>query len=158
MTRTSKSLIAGLFGAGLLCGAAQAQGLYDNDYANSMGGSSYDSNSPSAYSYPQPVYNDADESVTVQAPRHAIQKQQMLGRFNGEVNPVRYTASAVVGFNDLNLSRASDRQRLHDRIIGTARNLCSQLSNASPIPSDQDERQECVRTASINAMRDAGIG
>jgi UrcA family protein len=157
MTNTRKSLIAGLLGAGLLCGAAQAQGLYDNDYANSMGGSSYD-NSPSAYSNRQPFYNDTDESVTVQAPRHAIQKQQILGRYNGEVNPVRYTASAVVAFNDLDLSRATDRQMLHDRIIGTARNVCGQLSDASPVPSDQDERQECVRNASINAMHDAGIG
>ena len=140
MTNTRKSLMAGLLGAGLLCGAAQAQGLYDNDYGNS----------PSLYS--------DNESVTVEAPRHAIHKQQMLGRYNGEVNPVRYTASAVVAFNDLDLSRATDRQMLHDRIIGTARNVCGQLSDASPVPSDQDERQECVRNASINAMHDAGIG
>ena len=157
MTKTSKSLMAGMFGVALMCGAAHAQGLYDNDYARSNS-DAYGSSYSGSYSSNPDYSYDSDESVTVQAPRHAIQKQQMLGRYNGEVNPVRYTSSATVAFNDLDLSRASDRQMLQDRIIGTARNLCSQLSNATPVPSDQDERQECVRTASINAMHDAGIG
>jgi UrcA family protein len=154
MRNTTRSLLAGLFGVGLLCGAAQAQGLYDNDYARSDSGA-YGSTYTGSYSD-----RDSNESVTVQAPHGGgdIQKKQLIGRHNGEINPVQYSLSSTVSFADLDLSRSSDREMLHARILGTARDLCGQLSSASPIPSDQDENRECVRSAANNAMRDAGIG
>ena len=131
----------------LLCGAgvASAQDYSFNDrpgYQDSYGR----------------VYDDqpgpASETIIVH-PNDYIEEQQLLGRYNGEINPQAYTISRQVDLSDLDLRRSADREELHERIYQTASDLCAELDARVPgLAGDRSADRECVRDATRNAMRD----
>jgi UrcA family protein len=131
--------MAGTFAAALLwgAGAAMAQDRYAGPYPTD---DYYDRAPPS-------------ETVIVR-PYNWIEKRQLVGRINGEINPVELSISTPVSFGDLDLRRDSDFRELHDRILDTARGLCAQLARHEPGLNDTDGNNECVRTATRNAMDD----
>lgn len=129
---------------GLLCaaGAAKAQ-YYDRDYDPAYGERVYD-----------PV---AGETVIVRPYYDRVEKRQLLGRINGEVNPTEYTISEPVNIADLDLSSAAGHQELWFRVHQSARHLCHELNVQVPqLRGDSSADRECVRTATRNAMLDAG--
>jgi UrcA family protein len=100
------------------------------------------------------VYGDT-ERVIVRPDYDYIRKHQVLGRVNGEVNPTAYSLSRPVDLADLDLSRASDRQEMRNRVYETAVNLCYELDDRVPgLRADDSGDRECVRTATRNAIRD----
>ena len=131
-----------MIGAALLCGAGLAKA---QDY-----GRPYDS----------PQYSDdraapADETVIVHPYRDPVEKRQLLGRIDGEINPVALSISRPVVFSDLNLSSEADYRELQDRIHDTATDLCAELDARAPeLRGDRDADRECVRNATRNAMRE----
>ena len=139
-----KSRIA-LFGSvmlGLVCsaGVAQAQ-YYDRDYDPASADRVYD-----------PV---AGETVIVRPYYDRVEKQQRIGRINGEVNPTEYTIAQPVDFSDLDISSGAGHQELWLRVHQTARQLCHELNVQVPqLRGDESADRECVRTATRNAMRD----
>ncbi len=101
------------------------------------------------------VYDDRPETVIVNPYYDQVEKQQLLGRINGEVVPVEFSISQPVNFSDLNLSRDADCLELHARVRATARDLCAELDAGVPeLRGDRDADRECVRTTTLNAMRD----
>jgi UrcA family protein len=147
----TKSRIA-LFGSAMvvaLCGAcvANAQDYHESYY----GGATYR------------TYDDRMEPVTetviVRPDYDVIEKQQLFGRVNGEMDPQAYTISRPVNFSDLDLSRNGDRAELHARIHETASDMCAELDARVPgLAGDRSADQECVRNATRNAMRDVMEG
>ena len=127
---------------GLLCAAGVAKAQY------------YDREDPAYYS--DRVYDPvAGETVIVRPYYDRVQKQQRLGRINGEVNPTEYTISEPVNFADLDLSTGAGHQELWLRVHQTARYLCHELNVQVPqLRGDESADRECVRTATRNAMRD----
>ena len=130
----------------LLCGAGLAKA---QDYD-----SSYDSRAYYDYAArPVPV----TETVIVHPyyDYDRVEKRQLAGRINGEVNPTEYSLSRPVVFSDLDLTRDADYLELRARVRDTAADLCAELDARVPqlrgYPSDD---RECVRTATRNAMRD----
>ncbi len=108
------------------------------------------------YGSDERMYADAPESVTVRPYYPRVEKRQILGRVNGEINPTAYSLSRPVGTGDLDLTYASDRQELRDRVYETAVNLCYALDDQVPsLRNNESGDRECVRTATRNAMRDA---
>jgi UrcA family protein len=104
----------------------------------------------------RPYYYDreAGETVIVR-PYDRVEKRQLVGRINGEVNPTAYTLSRPVDFSDLDLSRYLDRLELRDRVRHTAEDLCAELNAQVPqLRGDRSADRECIRTATRNAMRD----
>ena len=103
------------------------------------------------------VYDNGTETVIVHPDYDDVEKRQLIGRINGEVNPTEYTISRPVDFSDLDLSRGIDRQELWLRVHQTSRDLCHQLNVQVPqLRGDSSADRECVRTATRNAMRDVG--
>lgn len=144
MTKGRIALLGSTMAALLLCGAgvAKAQGYYDPGYRDGYGR----------------VYDDqpgpASETIIVH-PNDYIEEQQMLGRYNGEINPQAYTISRQVDLSDLDLRRGADRDALHERIYQTASDLCAELDARVPgLAGDTSADRECVRDATRNAMRD----
>jgi len=90
--------------AALLCtaGVAKAQDYYDR-YGR--------------------VYDNGTETVIVHPDYDDIEKRQLLGRVNGEVNPTEYTLSRPVNFSDLDLTSDEDYLELKARVRITAENL-----------------------------------
>jgi UrcA family protein len=126
----------------LLCGAGLAKAQdYDRPYETA-------------------AYNDydsrpADETVIVHPYYDQVEKRQLMGRINGEINPVELSISRPVSFSDLNLAREADYRELRDRIHDTATDLCAELDARVPeLRGDRDADRECVRNATRNAMRD----
>jgi UrcA family protein len=123
-------------GAALLCGAgvAKAQGYggyYDRIYRG-----------------------DQPENVTVH-PEDRVEKRQVLGNVNGEIDPVEYTISRPVNISDLDPSKDADSSALRDRVAENAADLCAELDERFPaLRGDRDADKECVRTATRNAMRE----
>ncbi len=139
----TKSRIVACAMALLLCGAGAAGAQEYRDY-NDGYNRAYDA---------EPA-GPASETIIVH-PNDVIEEQQMLGRYNGEINPQAYTISRQVDLSDLNLARGQDRAALHDRIEQTAANLCAELDARVPgLSGDRDADRECVRDATRNAMRD----
>ena len=100
------------------------------------------------------VYDNGTESVIVH-PYYGIEKRQVLGRVNGEVNPTEYTLSRPVSFSDLDLTSDNDYLELKARVRATAEDLCAELDYRVPqLRGDTSADRECVRTATRNAMRD----
>jgi UrcA family protein len=135
MKRHSFALMGSALAA-LLCtaGMAKAQDYYDR----------YDR-----------VYDNGTETVIVHPDYDDIEKRQLLGRVNGEVNPTEYTLSRPVSFSDLDLTRDEDYLELKARVRITAENLCAELNDRVPqLRGDTSADRECVRTATRNAMRD----
>ena len=122
--------------AALLCGTAQAQ----------------------YYSDERPTYyydRDAGETVIVRPNYDRVEKRQLIGRINGEINPTEYSLSRPVTFSDLDLTQYLDRLELRDRVRHTAENLCFELEARVPeLRGDRSASRECVRSATRNAMRD----
>jgi UrcA family protein len=145
MTKNRIALLgSALMGAALLCGAGLAKA---QDYSRT---------------YESPAYNGyddrvapADETVIVHPYYDRVEKQQLLGRIDGEINPVALSISHPVRFSDLNLSREADYRELRARIHDTATDLCAELDARVPeLRGDRDADRECVRNATRNAMRD----
>lgn len=142
----SKSRIAilgsAMLGAALLCGGAVAQ----------------------EYGPPPGYYDDyrgpPTESVIVHPyyPPY-VEKRQMVGRINGEVDPTEFRLSQPVSFSDLNLSNPGDREELRLRIRHTARELCFELDAQVPqLRGSPSEDRDCVQRATREAMRDVYYG
>jgi UrcA family protein len=139
------SMIAGTFAATLLCGAAMAQ-----DYSDSTAGPRPEN------SYPGNGYYDTAPGETIIVrPYRRIEKRQLVGRINGEIDPVELSISQPVSFSDLDLTRNAGVEELHARILDTARGLCAELERQDANLRDTDGNRECVRTATENAMNDA---
>src|SRR5437762_2806343 len=131
MTRNIALLGSAVLAAGLVCGVAKAQ-----DYT-------YDR-----------VYDDRTETVIVHPYYDQIEKRQVLGRVNGEVNPTEFTISRPVSFSDLDLTRDADYLELRERVRATAADLCFQLDTQVPeLRGDRSADRECIRDATRNAMR-----
>jgi len=142
MTKGKITLLGSAMAA-LLCGAGLASAQdYDSRY-----------DSPTYYDrYDRPV---ADETIIVRPDYDWIEKRQLVGHINGEVNPTEYTISRPVSFSDLNLSNDADYIELRERVRATARDLCAELDERVPqLRGDASADRECVRTATRNAMRD----
>jgi UrcA family protein len=141
MTKNRIALLgSAMMGAALLFGAGLAKA---QDYVR------YDDSR--YYSYD----DRAGETVIVHPDYDRVEKRQLLGRIDGEVNPVELSLSRPVNFSDLNLSSPADAMELRIRIHSTARDLCAELVEREPqLRGDSSGDQECVRTATRNAMRD----
>jgi UrcA family protein len=131
-----------------LCGARAASA---QDY-------SFDNGAHGGTGYYDRGYDDrvgpASETIIVH-PNDVIEEQQLLGRYDGEINPQAYSISRPVSFSDLDLSRGADRAELHARVYETASDLCAELEARVPgLSGDRDADRECVRQATRNAMRD----
>jgi UrcA family protein len=145
MTKKNRNVLLGsALATALLCGAgaALAQG-----YA---GGDSYTGPAP------ENSYYDAqnNETVIVRPYYDRVEKHQLTGRFDGQMNPVKLSISHPVIYSDLDLTRRSDVRELHARIENTARSLCTEIEQQNPDLNDMDGHLECVRTATRDAMDD----
>ena len=95
------------------------------------------------------------ETVIVRPDYDYLEKRQITGRVNGEVNPTTYTMSRPVDISDLDPSNAADYIELRERIRATARDLCYRLDERVPaLRGDSSADRECIRQATRNAMRD----
>jgi UrcA family protein len=123
----------------LLCGSAAAQNYRGPDYG------------------PYTRYDAAPdtETVIVRPDYDTLEKYQVTGRINGEVNPTAYTMSRPVDISDLDPARPADYIELRERIRATARDLCYQMDERVPaLRGDTSADRECIRQATRNAMRD----
>jgi UrcA family protein len=101
------------------------------------------------------AYDDGTESVIVRPDSGFIEKHQVIGRVNGEINPTAYSLARPVDLADLDMSLASDRREMRNRVYETAVNLCYELDDRVPgLREDESADRECVRTATRNAIRD----
>jgi len=155
MTKSRIALLGSVIaGAVLLCGAgASAQDYnYSNGPYNDAGyapgnfdRSTEDRTSPVSETiivHPQPDYD-------------VIEKQQLLGRVDGDINPQAFTVSRPVTFADLDLSDPVDRAELRERVRNTAEDLCAELDARVPgLSGSRSADKECVRNATRDAMRD----
>jgi UrcA family protein len=145
-----------LLGAGVaaaLFGVAQAQdyGPYSRD-PNYVPYSRYDDHAYEARAYDDRVAPDT-ETVIVRPYYHQIEKRQIVGRVNGEVNPTEYTLSRPVSFADLDLTRDSDYLEFKSRVRDAARDMCEELDARVPqLRGDESADRECVRNATRNAV------
>ena len=144
MTKTRIALFgSAMVGAALCFGVAQAQEYNGAPYQNP--------------NYNRPGYEDgyapANETIIVNSDYDQIEKTQMVGNINGEVDPTEFSISRPVSFSDLDLSRRADYMELRDRVHETARDLCAELDARIPdLRGDRDADRECVRSATRNAM------
>jgi UrcA family protein len=135
MTKGRIALLSSvMMGAAVLCGGvAKAQG-YDPYYDR--------------------YYDGSTETVIVRPPYNDIEKRQIMGRVNGEMNPTEYSLSRPVSFADLDLTSDEDFLELRARIRDTARDLCYELDARVPdLRGDRSADRECVRKATRDAMR-----
>ena len=156
MTKNRIALLgSAMMGAALLCGAGVANA---QSYVRTYDSPTY---GPTYYDYdarPAPVIEPVTETVIVHPyyDYDRVEKRQLTGRINGEVNPTEYTISRPVSFSDLDLSREADYIELRARVRDAARDLCYQLEARVPqLRGDSSANRECVRNATRNAMRDA---
>jgi UrcA family protein len=133
-----------MMGAALLCGIGMANA---QDYGPYEGTRYYDNDyRPAAL---------PEERVIVRPYYQPVQKRQLTGRINGEINPTEYALSREVSFSDLDLSSRADMMELRARVRHTARELCYELNARVPdLRGYPSEDRECVRKATQNAMRD----
>jgi UrcA family protein len=150
MTRTRIALLGAIVSAALVTGigAVRAQdyygvsddGAYQREYDRAMG---------------RDRVENGVESVIVRPYYDDIQKQQVIGRVDGEINPTAYSLSRPVDFSDLDLANPADRAELRIRVHETAQDLCAGLDDRVPqLRGDASADRECVRTATRNALRD----
>lgn len=100
------------------------------------------------------AFDNGTESVIVHPYYDRIERRQMLGRVDGEINPTAYSLSRPVSFSDLDLSNPADRAELRIRIHETAQDVCAELDARVPGLHDRQANRECVRQAARDAMRD----
>jgi UrcA family protein len=139
MTKDRKILLgtamAGALGAALLCGTSAA--------------------SAQSYSNEDSYRASQNETVIVPGARRrygGIQKRQLLGNVNGEINPTELTLSRRVNYSDLNLSRRDDFRTLQIRVRDTARGICAELTSYDFGMRNDDADRECVSKAITGAM------
>jgi len=129
--------------AALLCGSAAAQdyrGPYYGPYTH------YDAVSDT---------ETVPETVIVRPDYDYLEKRQITGRVNGEVNPTAYSMSRPVDISGLDPSRPADYIEIRERIRATARDLCYQMDERVPaLRGDSSADRECIRQATRNALRD----
>jgi len=154
MTKTKSALLGtALMGAALVSagGIARAQDYYgDAPYQRAP----YAANDGGAY---QRDYDRTmgTESVIVRPDSGYIEKRQVIGHVNGEVNPTAYSLSRPVDLADLDLSRPEDRREMRNRVYETAVNLCYELDDrVTGLRQDESGDRECIRTATRDALRD----
>ena len=106
MTKHRVALLgSAMMGAVLLCGVGIANA---QDYGPYEGSRYYDDDyRPAAL---------PEERVIVR-PYYPVQKRQLVGRINGEINPTEFSLSREVAFSDLDLSRPLDRAELRVHIL-----------------------------------------
>ena len=142
MTRNilmGRATLVGCAMAALLCGAAAAQEYRDSYYG------------------PYTRYDAASgaETVIVRPNYDYLEKYQVTGRVNGEVNPTAYSMSRPVDVSGLDPARPTDYIEIRERIRATARDLCYQMDERVPaLRGDESADRECIRQATRNAMRD----
>lgn len=145
MTRTKTTialLSTAVMSAALLCGVARAQSYYDR----------YDDRT-----YNVRPYEDRTTETIIVHPDYydRVEKRQLTGRINGEVNPTEYSLSRPVNYSDLDLTRDEDYLELKARVRDTAMDLCAELDARVPqLRGDRSADRECVRSATRNAMRE----
>ena len=123
-------------GAALLCGAGVAKAQGNGGY------------------YDRTYRGDQPENVIVH-PEDRVEKRQVVGHVDGEIDPVEYSISRPVNISDLDPSKDADSSQLRDRVAQNAADLCAELDQRFPqLRGDRDADKECVRTATRNAMRD----
>jgi UrcA family protein len=135
----TRNILMGCAMAALLCGAAAAQ-----DYRG-------------PYYGPYTRYDAAPdtETVIVRPDYDYLEKYQVTGRVNGEINPTAYTMSRPVNVSGLDPARPADYIEIRERIRATARDLCYQMDERVPaLRGDESADRECIRQATRNAMRD----
>jgi UrcA family protein len=104
--------------------------------------------------YADRYYDDRTETVIVHPDYNDIEKRQVTGRVNGEINPTEYTLSRPVSFSDLDLTRDEDYLELRARVHDAARDMCFELDARVPeLRGDESADRECVRQATHDAMR-----
>ncbi len=147
MSKTKQAYLGTAFAAALLCAAGGAAAQ------------SYDD------SYPADAYvNDRTETIIVRpphAPYNQIERHQMVGHVNGEVDPVYLSITRPVSYSDLDLSNPADFQTLRERVYDTAHVLCMRLARRDPmgtLDSDPQATQQCIREASADAMSQVPVG
>jgi UrcA family protein len=161
MTKSRIALFGSVMvGAVLLCGA----GVRAQDYNYSNGPYNDAGYAPGNFDrgYDDragPVaYNDRagpSETIIVRPDYDVIEKQQLLGRVDGDINPQAFTVSRPVTFADLDLHDPVDRAQLRERVRDTAEDLCAELDARVPgLSGSRSADEECVRNATRNAMRD----
>src|SRR3954462_15568267 len=147
MSKNKRSYLGTAFAAALLCAAG---GAVAQTYGDSYAGDGY--------------YNDRTETVIVRpyyAPYNHIERHQMVGRVNGEVDPVYLSISRPVNYSDLNLSNPADFETLRERVYDTANVLCMTLARRDQMgtmDSDPDATRQCIREASVDAMSRIPVG
>ena len=118
--------------------------------ANAQDYRSYDA---PRYDYDYRPVAPPEERVIVRPYYNPVEKRQVLGRVNGEINPTEYSLSREVVFSDLDLRQPLDRAELRARVRHTARELCAELNDRVPnLRGYPSEDRECVRKASQQAM------
>jgi UrcA family protein len=163
---------AGVLGAALLCGAAQAQGYYgQSNYGYGQGyygqgyyGPGYNAPGYNGQGYGQGYYGQSApasapgsygapmETVIVHPYYDRIHTQNLIGRYDGEVDPSVESISHPVSYADLDLSSRAGRAQLRYRIRDTAENLCAALDDHDAGLASRDDHRECVRDAVEDAM------
>jgi UrcA family protein len=90
------------------------------------------------------IQNTSSEKIEVYAPHFRVDRPPL----NGPVNKISLSRS--VYYNDLNLRTASGARELRLRVHDMARDICSQLEDAYPVP--EASGTSCYRTAVKDAM------
>jgi UrcA family protein len=90
------------------------------------------------------IQNTSGEKIEVYAPRFRVDRSPL----NGPVNKISLSRS--VYYDDLDLRTASGARELRLRVHDMARDICSQLEDASPVP--EAPGTSCYRTAVKDAM------
>jgi UrcA family protein len=148
MRKSAILLGSAMLGAAMICGAASAIAQTYGPYE----GPGYYDNGYTAQALPE-------ERVIVHPYYNPVEKRQLTGRINGEVDPTEFSLSREVSFSDLNLSSPADREELRLRVRHTARELCYELDARVPaLRGYPSEDRECVRKATQEAMRDVFYG
>ncbi|HSS13569.1 MAG TPA: UrcA family protein [Rhizomicrobium sp.] len=134
----TRNILMGCAIAALLCGTAAAQEYRDSYYG------------------PYTHYDaSGTETVIVRPGYDTLEKYQVTGRVNGEVNPTAYSMSRPVDVSGLDPARPTDYIEIRERIRATARDLCYQMDERVPaLRGDESADRECIRQATRNAMRD----
>ena len=154
MTKSRIALFGSVMvGAVLLCGA----GVRAQDYNYSNGPYNDAGYAPGNFDRSYDDRAGPSETIIVrpQPDYDVIEKQQLLGRVDGDINPQAFTVSRPVTFADLDLHDPVDRAQLRERVRDTAEDLCAELDARVPgLSGSRSADEECVRNATRNAMRD----
>ena len=107
--------------------------------------------------YAQPINSDWTSRVTAVVPPYST--QQSTTPLKGGMNSQSISVNRYVNYGDLDLSRASDRDELQNRVHATAREACNALDAKFPptVYVPVDESGSCIGSASRGALAMANI-